>query len=593
MTTQVKDFVSHFTVPCSLVRDGPDSAPRTAQKLAHLNHDASHQIIPIVVLNDDPRPVAFSSYGDLSNVSNTSNMAIRSMSSSSEDCNAHDLTSLDGGRSNGPTSFRVIIVGGGPTGLATAHALNLAGIDWIILEQRPEITTAVGAAIILWPHTLRILDQLGLLDEARNASFPMRTKTILRSDGRERNTTEVSELLIKNHGRPWVPMSRARLIEMLYENLEGKDQRVFTKKSVTDIESHDTGVRVTCGDGSVVDGSIVIGSDGAHSVVRETMNKLSAEKEPRRRRRLPLSRCLSLGRSTLSPPTASQQKQLMKANFHGLIGWVPLLDGLEPHAVCETRVRNGVGIAVHSGGDVAYFAVYVKPKKKKDRQQPVYTAEDADALAADLAEHPVTASVRFGEVWEARHWGAMVDYEEGVADMWHHERVVLLGDSAHTFTPSAGLALNTAWQDMVDLVNRLRATIVEQQQPGTEKVKSVFEAYQRSRQGPAKAAMRFSAGVTRTVTHEGPVYRFIDWMMPVLGGDVMALTRMFEWIVKKGVVFDFVPERGFKEGRVRWVHGRAVGDRGGKGEEESLQEELRALYREDVEWQKRRSLVWP
>jgi len=64
--------------------------------------------------------------------------------------------------------MRVIIIGSGPAGLGFAHCLLKAGIDdFVILEQRPNPADRLGAALGLWPHAVRILDQLGILDEAR------------------------------------------------------------------------------------------------------------------------------------------------------------------------------------------------------------------------------------------------------------------------------------------------------------------------------------------------------------------------------------------------------------------------------------------
>ncbi len=61
--------------------------------------------------------------------------------------------------------FRVIIVGGGPVGLAAAHALHLAGVDFLVLERRPSIVEDKGASIVVHPHTLQVLHQFGLLEE--------------------------------------------------------------------------------------------------------------------------------------------------------------------------------------------------------------------------------------------------------------------------------------------------------------------------------------------------------------------------------------------------------------------------------------------
>ena len=44
-------------------------------------------------------------------------------------------------------TFRVIIVGGGLGGLALARALDLGGIDFVLLEARDVIDPAMGASM--------------------------------------------------------------------------------------------------------------------------------------------------------------------------------------------------------------------------------------------------------------------------------------------------------------------------------------------------------------------------------------------------------------------------------------------------------------
>ncbi len=59
--------------------------------------------------------------------------------------------------------FKVIVVGGGPTGLALANMLEQLDIDYILLEAHAEITPRVGTGIFL-SNSLLVLDQLGCLD---------------------------------------------------------------------------------------------------------------------------------------------------------------------------------------------------------------------------------------------------------------------------------------------------------------------------------------------------------------------------------------------------------------------------------------------
>lgn len=63
------------------------------------------------------------------------------------------------------TPFKVIVVGGGPVGLIAAHALSHAGIEFVVLERRESVVLDQGASLVIGPPTLRVLHQLGLLDQ--------------------------------------------------------------------------------------------------------------------------------------------------------------------------------------------------------------------------------------------------------------------------------------------------------------------------------------------------------------------------------------------------------------------------------------------
>ncbi|KAI3327485.1 hypothetical protein F4824DRAFT_484670 [Ustulina deusta] len=79
--------------------------------------------------------------------------------------------------------FRVIIVSAGPVGLCLAHALSLAYIDFVIPEQRSSIVFQGGAGILLWPHSARLLDQLGMLEYVQELSSALHSKAELLANG--------------------------------------------------------------------------------------------------------------------------------------------------------------------------------------------------------------------------------------------------------------------------------------------------------------------------------------------------------------------------------------------------------------------------
>ena len=71
------------------------------------------------------------------------------------------------------TDFKVIIVGGGISGLTLANALERANIDYVLLEARGEIAPFVGASIAITANGGRVLDQLGCYETIRERTVPM------------------------------------------------------------------------------------------------------------------------------------------------------------------------------------------------------------------------------------------------------------------------------------------------------------------------------------------------------------------------------------------------------------------------------------
>lgn len=82
-------------------------------------------------------------------------------------------------------NFKVIIVGAGPVGLTTAHALSKAGIDFVVLERRQVVVEDVGASLVLAPQSLRIMSQLQLLDELNAISTNLVHATRYTMDGKK------------------------------------------------------------------------------------------------------------------------------------------------------------------------------------------------------------------------------------------------------------------------------------------------------------------------------------------------------------------------------------------------------------------------
>ena len=73
------------------------------------------------------------------------------------------------------STFRVLVVGGGPVGLTAAHVLHQAGIDFLLLERRPHVVIDAGSNLVLNPMGMRVLWQLGLQQSLDAVSSPLGT----------------------------------------------------------------------------------------------------------------------------------------------------------------------------------------------------------------------------------------------------------------------------------------------------------------------------------------------------------------------------------------------------------------------------------
>jgi hypothetical protein len=84
-----------------------------------------------------------------------------------------------------PSTFKVIVIGGGPVGITAAHALHHAGIDFVVLERRDELILDLGASLVLGPANLRVLHQFGLLNNLLELGGELHQSKGFTRDGHE------------------------------------------------------------------------------------------------------------------------------------------------------------------------------------------------------------------------------------------------------------------------------------------------------------------------------------------------------------------------------------------------------------------------
>jgi len=93
---------------------------------------------------------------------------------------------------------------------------------------------------------------------------------------------------------------------------------------------------------------------------------------------------------------------------------------------------RGYSFLILTQPDKTFFFVFYRLKKPftwPNRER--FTSEDADIAAAKVADHPISDTMVFGELWQKRTRGTLISLEEGILKHWHFGRIVLAGDSAH------------------------------------------------------------------------------------------------------------------------------------------------------------------
>ncbi|KAK3375779.1 hypothetical protein B0T24DRAFT_664901 [Lasiosphaeria ovina] len=389
------------------------------------------------------------------------------------------------------THFKVIVVGGGPVGLTAAHALWRAGIDFVLLESRPSIVIDAGSNLVLLPMGLRLLGQLGLLEALNTVSSPL--GRIQRTDhtGCDIGDANFFVHYKENHGIAPRVISRLDLTQVLYTTLPSEVQScLLPDKRVATITTAPNFTTVHCTDGTTHTGSIIIGADGAHSLVRRQMRALA----------------LQAG----SPPDHVNPEQPFLTTYQAMWVRFPTPANLTPG---DARETHGVGAAVQlfAGEETSVIGVYERLASPTTARLRFGAAEE-EAFIARRGNLPISAGLTIGDAYAARVQAGMVSLEEGVAARWSWDsRVVLVGDAAHKFTPSTGAGCNNGMVDVVVLVNQLRrCTEAGLGAPSKALVAEALAAYQDGRYAEVVKGCQGAGQATATATWKNAVFKFVD-----------------------------------------------------------------------------------
>ncbi|MDJ0798390.1 MAG: FAD-dependent monooxygenase [Calothrix sp. MO_167.B12] len=164
---------------------------------------------------------------------------------------------------------KIIVIGGGIGGAATAVSLHRKGFETVVYERVKELRE-VGAGIALWANATHVLKNLSLLEEALQIGV-LTTNYQFNSQ----NGKELVNVPVDSFDLPVIGIHRADLHQLLISKLPEK--QLILGENFERFSLHENKVRAHFASGLTASGDALIGADGLRSRVR---TELFGEKPP-------------------------------------------------------------------------------------------------------------------------------------------------------------------------------------------------------------------------------------------------------------------------------------------------------------------------
>ncbi|GAW11942.1 hypothetical protein ANO14919_012950 [Xylariales sp. No.14919] len=334
------------------------------------------------------------------------------------------------------SSDNVAIIGGGLAGMAAAIALHDLSIKCSVYEMHDTNVAPPrsSGALMLSPNSLRILDRFGLYSKVEEKSYAF--DYVYYKDADEQTIDRYPLGDKSAFGYKALRIYRQDLLDILYAACFERQIPIhFGKKFAEVVDESDTGVVFKFTDGTTETASLLIGSDGIHSKLRDYV-------APRVEKTF-----LGLGAVTWEIPT----KQLR----------IPDKDYKFPVTVLTA---NGAFVLAPQKTDgSAMLAGTQVPLADRDREGWSRFFADKEGLVK-LA----TAKI---DVWPDVAKSGMENIDRETMNVWpfyriprlphwtsqKHHRVVILGDAAHAIPPTTGQGASQAFEDVTSLALLLSA----------------------------------------------------------------------------------------------------------------------------------------
>ncbi|MCQ4087676.1 FAD-dependent monooxygenase [Saccharibacillus sp. JS10] len=304
----------------------------------------------------------------------------------------------------------ICIAGGGPAGTLLAYLLARRGAEVVLVEKQPvpgpsfrgEIINADGESV---------LRKHGILDKIN----PEAVLPLLRLEYWENR--KIVKTIFPDHadGNVGIHIPQADLLHALLNEMKSYSNFTYLPGTMVrgllqNEEGTYTGVKVRTADGSLltIHSQVVVGADGRYSSVRKYAG-------------IPVN-------------SAGHGYDLLWARIPAPQGWEPVMcstiqNGQQLHLFTQARgyVQIGWNIAEDS----------YKELRKRPFEELTQTLIEAFPKLEDSVRQHITSWQDF----------VLLDIFSSKSERWAQPGLVLIGDAAHTMTPTGAFGLNEALRD--------------------------------------------------------------------------------------------------------------------------------------------------
>ncbi|KAJ7593998.1 FAD/NAD-P-binding domain-containing protein [Mycena floridula] len=407
-----------------------------------------------------------------------------------------------------PEPFRVAICGGGISGLATAVALAKYPNIQVDVYEAAERFKEIGAGVMLWSRTWKVLQQMGLADQfSKIANTPPTGSMGVAFDYRRSDQPEEGfRFTLMERSDGCIRFHRAEFLDVLVDNLpSGVAHFGHRLTSYEFTEDEENPVILRFANGLTATCDVLVGCDGIKSGIRKQL-------------------FTGLAQTANDPALLSYVDPVWTglSCYRGLIPLEKLPDsddgphrakaspmmycGKSKHIVCYAISQGNLINVVACFSNVSAYATFqpepwVVDSSKAEMLETFKGWEPEVCKTLECIENP--------QLWKIFHLKPL--------PLFFKDRVVLIGDAAHACTPHLGAGAGQALEDAYMLANLLGETYQK------SKIPLALESYQHVRLPLANRVLKSSYA-------QGCLTEFDS----TLGDDYetvgSAIVRQWDWI---------------------------------------------------------------